>query len=447
VRALTKLGAVRTGLRRDVFSDPSSRDHTRSWRWLLATSVATLLTAAQLGRMWASGPLHSIWAEDGSQWLTSATTRGLGTSLRSPYDGYLQTSSRLLGELVSRLPVGMFAVGMAVAGSLLVSGCALVVWVTSATHVRSSALRAVLAGSLVLAPTAGVEMYANVTNAIWLELYTCFWLVLWRPGRARTAGLGALGLCLAALSTAATVFLLPVWLARLAAARDRRDAILLAGLPLGLAIQASPLALPGRAQPPAHWNWDLLPAYAQRVVAASALGDRVAGTAWTHIGGPVDVIAGTAFLGAVVYGAARASPRARVVGGLAIGVSLLSFFGAGYERAAGPHLIWSAGTDPTDLTRYSVVPSLLLIAAAIVFIDDRAQRGVRASGTVIAWALAVAVVSFPIGDRALRGTPVYSQALRAARTHCTGTSGVRRVNVSPPYFTPMRLPCRLLEQG
>jgi hypothetical protein len=445
--AVTKLGAVWTGLRRDVFSDPTPREPTRPGRWLSAVLVAALMTAVQLARMWSSGPLSSIWAEDGSQWLTSATTRGLGTNLRTPYDGYLQTSSRLLGELVSRLPVGTFAVGMAVAGSLLVSGCALVVWVTGATHVRSPALRALLAGSLVLAPNAGVEMYANVTNAIWFELYACFWLVLWRPGSVRTAGLGALGLCLAALSTVATVFLLPVWLVRLAASRDRRDVVLLSGLPLGLAIQASPLALPGRAQPAAHWNWDLLPAYVQRVVAASALGDRIAGTAWTHIGVPVEVIAVAGFMAAVAYGAARSSPRARMVGALAIGVSLLSFFGAGYERAAGPHLIWRTGTDPTDLTRYSVVPSLLLIAAAIVFVDDRVQRGTRVSGVVVAWVLAVTVVSFPIGDRALRGTPVYSQALRAARAQCAGTSGFRRVNVSPPYFTPMRLPCRRLEGG
>ena len=447
MRVVAKLGAGLTGLRRDIFSDPSPRQPTRPGRWLLAVLVAALFTALQLARMWASGPLHSIWAEDGSQWLTSATTRGLGTDLRTPYDGYLQTSSRLLGELVSRLPVGAFAVGMAVAGSLLVSGCALVVWATSSTHVRSSALRALLAGSLVLAPNAGVEMYANVTNAIWFELYTCFWLVLWRPGRVRTAGLGALGLCLAALSTVATVLLLPVWLARLAAARDRRDAILLVGLPLGLAVQASPLALPGRAQPPAHWNWDLLPAYAQRVIAPSALGDRIAGTAWTHIGVPVEVIAGAAFLSAIVFGAARSSPRARVVGALAIAVSLLSFFATGYERAAGPHLIWRTGTDPTYFTRYSVVPSLLLIAAAIVFIDNRVQRGVRFSGTVVAWTLAVAVVSFPIGDQSLRGSPVYSQALRVARAQCTGASGFAPVNVSPPYFTPMRLPCRRLEKG
>ena len=90
---------------------------------------------------------------------------------------------------------------------------------------------------VLLLPVVGVDSLANVTNSIWPLLFACFFALLWRP-RSLTAAVGAAILALvAALTNIGVVFLLPLWLMRLIAARDRRDLIIVAAFAIGLAMQ------------------------------------------------------------------------------------------------------------------------------------------------------------------------------------------------------------------
>ena len=431
---------ARDWLDRRLFIAAPCPGPARRSRLLAGIVIAVVLTAAQLLRMSSSRPLDSLWAEDGGQWLTDALGHSFSSNLRAPYDGYLETSSRLIAEPISRLPVSWYAVAMAIAGALVVTGCAFVVWTASAGHIRFLPLRLAMAGLVVLAPTAGVEMLANVTNTIWYLLFTSFWLLLWRaptlPRAAASAGL----LALAALSTAGVVFMLPLWLLRAIAVRTARDLVVVTALPLGLAFQISPLAKGVRGQATARWSWDLLPAYAQRVVAGAGLGDRLAGALWEHLGTSVEIVAGLGLIALIGY----AIRRARPVVVLAVGISLLSFLTTGYERAAGAALLWSPGSDSTVLTRYTVVPSLLLLAGVIVLADDlHGQRSRRARAVVLGWLVVVVATSFSIGNPALRGTPRYSTGLRAARATCRSGATVATVPISL-FFRPMRVPCRRL---
>lgn len=81
--------------------------------------------------MRSSVPLDSIWAEDGFTWLSDAMHHGFLIALTTTYDGYLQTVSRLVAHLVVALPVAAFAPAMALAGAVIVTVCAFVVWSSS----------------------------------------------------------------------------------------------------------------------------------------------------------------------------------------------------------------------------------------------------------------------------------------------------------------------------
>jgi hypothetical protein len=153
-------------------------------------AIVALGAGVQLLRMWDSRPLDSIWAEDGSRWLSDALNRGFFDSFTTPYNGYLRALPRLVAEPVSRLPVDWYAPAMAIAGALTVSVCALFVWRASAAHIRNPYLRAFLAAMVLLLPVVGTESPANVTNSIWPLLFACFFALLWRP-RSGAAAAGA----------------------------------------------------------------------------------------------------------------------------------------------------------------------------------------------------------------------------------------------------------------
>lgn len=414
-------------------------------RLLLGLGIVTVLTVAQLLRMSSSAPLNSIWAEDGSRWLTDAMRQDLWSNLRTPYAGYLETSSRLIAKGISHLPVASFAAAMAIAGALVVTGCAFVVWTASAAYIRSTPLRVGLAALVVLAPVAGVEMLANVTNTIWYLMFVSFWLLLWRPATMGRALAAAAVLTLTALSTAGVVLMLPVWLLRTIAVRTARDAVMVLALPLGLAFQISPLTHHAAGEANPLWNWDLLPAYAQRVVGGSLLGDGLGGAIWKGIGIPLEILAAAALVAILLYAVTGARTTGRSVALLALFTSLLTFFVSGYDRAVGPELLWHAGTAPTGLTRYCLVPGLLLLTAVILLVDDAGKRGARRAWAVaVGWIVIIAATSFSIGNAASRGTPRYSAALRSARTSCATGQPVGLVVISPFFFAPMQVPCQRL---
>ena len=123
---------------------------------------------------------------------------------------------------MSWLPIRWFAPAMAISGAAIVTGCACVVWRASAAHITNRYLRGTLVAMLVLLPNVGIEMLDDVTYMIWFLLFVSFWILLWRPATlAGAAGAGAL-LLLTALSNALVVLLVPIWLLRAIAIRDRR---------------------------------------------------------------------------------------------------------------------------------------------------------------------------------------------------------------------------------
>jgi hypothetical protein len=465
VRTISTIDRLRGFLDRGLFPDAPFPPRITAHRALVCAGIAVLCIAIQLTRMWSSVPLDSIWAEDGSAWLTDAMTRGFLDALTTTWDGYLQTSSRLVAEPVAQLPVAWFAPAMALCGAAIVTGCAFLVWRASAGHIENPYLRAALAAMVVLLPVVGIESLDNVTNSIWFLLFASFWVLLWRPATfARAAAAGGF-IFVVALSNFAIVVFTPLWLLRLIAIRDRRDAAILIGFAIGTALQlAFSWNAPAEGEREEatflhfspHWDWSLVPAYAQRIVGGALGGQRINGFLWVHLGTAQEVVMGAAlllFAGFSLFGALRT----RVVVPITIAASLGLFLALGYRRwfPIGQIFTWPHGSSNALAAHYMVTPTLLLLSALFVQLDARPRLVSLGAwnkllvGTVLVL-FVVSLASFDVSDTS-RGSPTWSAALDAGRATCSHT-GVANVAlpIAPISIVGsfhIRIPCSELAQS
>ncbi|MFI5121708.1 MAG: hypothetical protein ACHQJ5_02325 [Vicinamibacteria bacterium] len=409
-------------------------------RLALYAGLIAAATVVQLLRVWQLDPLRHIYFEDGFRWLADAENADLGTALTSTYNGYLQTSSRLVAEVVAMLPVGWWAAAMAVSGAAIVSACAFVVWRTSAAQIRDRYLRAGLAALVILCGAFGPEALGNVVDTIWFITFACLWLLLWRPGSERAAGLAGAALILGGLSHTAMIFLAPVWLLRAIAVRDRRDLLIVGGYALGVLVQFV-VSHQDLSQNQAgldyiggnHWDWNLVLGYAQRAVGETLLGHTIDAELWGWIGWPFAALLLALFAGLVIRGLQLA--RTRLIVPLLSVTSLALFLTTGYLRwpVGGSDLFWGAEAD-TVADRYVVIPALLLLTAIVIQLDaELARASPRRAGVLagaLASALACVLISFPIEPVTSGLAPTWGADLDQARAQCDAT-GVETVNVVP----------------
>ena len=452
---------ARYWLSRNLFPDSPSPSGTRARRVGVVALVAALITLIQLVRIWSSAPLNSIWLEDGNVFLADALRWGFLHALATPFDGYLNITSRLVAEPVSMLPVEWFAPAMAICGAAITTGCALVVWKASAGHIENVYLRGTLVALMVLLPVVSVEMLDDVTYSIWYLLFASFWVLLWRPASlAGAVGGGAL-LCLTALSNALIVFFVPLWLLRVCAIRDRRDVVIVSSFAIGVATQFALswdqrglLGERGSQQiaQAAQWHWSLVPAYFQRIVGGAVTGQWITGYLWVHLGTVFEGVLIVGFIAFLVLCFVGTAVRTCVLALLAVAISLAMFIFSGYQREVGSQFYWPPGTSNAIGSHYMVVPTLLLLSALLIRLDAKArarstvlQRDLRIG--VVSLVVLAALLSFKVVDSAARGQPAWSSAITASRAKCFRTNLYAvTVPISPPniYNTGMTVPCSKL---
>ncbi len=191
----------------------------------LAVSVVVVAGVTPVLRQVGASALETIWAEDGRVFLQSALSQGPLAAFSGTYAGYLHVVPRVAAEAAALLPLGLASEVITLAANGIAALCAFAVFVATRPHLRSPVLRALLAVSLVLLPTAGVEVLNNLANVQWYLLTASFWLLLWRP-HSRVGNLGASLLLVAtALSAPLSVLLVPLALARLTVAPRGRTAL------------------------------------------------------------------------------------------------------------------------------------------------------------------------------------------------------------------------------
>ena len=287
---------------------------------------------------------------------------------------------------------------------------------------------------------SGLESTDSGSYASWYMLFATFWLLLWRPRTDWGALLGSLFILLTALSNASVWFLIPIAVLRAIAIRDRRDAMIVAAFALGSVIQV-PVALTHGQMAEPTWSADIWTAYAQRVVNGAALGLRLGGIAWRDLGWPFLA----SLLGLVAIGLAigfkRAGPAARALAIAAIATSIVMFFAVCYQRDVGSTIVWQSGAYTGAVSRYVIVPALLLLSAALALIDSSLRKRPRARGTP--WVIgatavvivAVIAISFYQGEPEVRGTPGWDVALEEAAASCPPDEpAVATVAISPAGF-------------
>lgn len=437
---------MRQTIRRCLFLAPPD-DQRRAGRGelaLLAVSVLGLLVVLQLARLGIENAVDSLWAEDGPILLQGAFERGTIDALFTPYAGYLILVPRLIAELGAAVPLGDAAAAIAIASSLVVAVCGLVVWVAAAGHVRSPYLRGALVALTVLSPVASLESIASASYVLWYMLFAGFWVLLWTPRTTAGAALGGLFLLLTGLSTPGLWFFAPLAGLRLFAAADRRDLAILAGYAVGAAVQVPVLASNSATAVDPVWTADIWTSYLQRVLDGSLLGESLGGIAWEQLGWALLAVLLLAGLAGLAFVARRSSPQVRAFVAVAVGTSLLMFVASAYQRAVGTQMMWPADTHFGNAGRYAIVPALLLASAALVAIDrwPRPLAGPRRlpwAGLAAVLLAAVAIgTSFYVGDAAVRGEPRWPDAIETAAAECR-REGIEddetaAVTTSPPGF-------------
>jgi hypothetical protein len=446
--AATRLGSLRDRLDRLLFPAPPRHEPRRLTRLEAAVVVVALLTLGTvlaLLRLGWSASLNTVWAEDGPIYLQAALTQNFLHAVFSPYAGYLVVAPRLIAEAATLVPLEYAPAAISILSALVAALSGLAVWQASEGHVRDPYLRGGLALATVLAATAGQETLDSAAYAPWYMLAASFWLLFLRPRTNWGAWLAGAFLLLTGLSTPGVWFFLPLAALRALALRDRRDAILLGGFAVGAAVQV-PVVL-GQQQGESEWTSDIWTGFLQRVVDGGAFGQRLGGNLWADLGWPFLIVLGGAVLIGLAIGLRRSVPAASWFAALAIPTGVVMFFASVYQRDVATNIFWSPGSSGGTASRYVLVPTLLLISAAVVLVDGsirgrRARRGFSwpAAATVAVLLLAV-VTSFDMRDSAARGAPYWDDAVRHAARKCVANDEeLAGIATSPAPFG-VQVPC------
>jgi hypothetical protein len=198
---------------------------------VLVATVAMLLREAHIPA-W-----DVVYAEDNGVFLVGALAHPW--DLLAPFGGYVELVPRILGQIVSLLPLWDAARVYAVSGALIAAVCALFTYHASEGYIRSPWLRAMLGAGLILLPLAPIEMADSGVASPWYLLPTAFWVVLWRP-RTRLGMLAAALMAFAATSSEIlAIIYIPLLLIRVIALPRWREHAVTVGFLLGLLAQVT----------------------------------------------------------------------------------------------------------------------------------------------------------------------------------------------------------------
>jgi hypothetical protein len=413
---------LREGLDRSVFL-PSSPEATQLKGWeggLVLFSFLALAVVLQLFRIGPSEGLNSLWAEDGPVFFSGALTHGFFDTVTSTYAEYLVVAPRLIGEIGTLVPLHDATVAMNLTAALVVALCGLAVWFASAGHIRSPYLRALLVALTVLCPVSSIEAVVTPTNVAWYMTFAVFWLLFWRPATTWGACLGGLLIFATGVSTPATLFFLPIVLLRAVAIRGRRDVLIVGSYTLAMVIQLQAMLFNSEEVIGDIWTGNILTAFLQRVIDSAVLGVELGGSTWADWGWPFLIAIVVAVAAYLIVTPLRSSSR-RLFVGIAVTTSVVMFLASGYTRALGDVMVWRADSYNSFGGRYAMVPTLLLLSAALVLIDSRyksSRANAVAAFGVTAVLLVSIVTSFDVRGEIGRGGPKWDKSLSAATARC-----------------------------
>jgi hypothetical protein len=177
----------------------------------------------------------SVYAEDQGVFLFDALAHPW--HLIVPFGGYEELVPRLVGQLVSYLPLADVAVPFALAGAGIAALCALFIYHAMDGWIRSPWLRALVGAALILLPLAPIEIADSTVSSPWYTMAALFFGLLWRPKNRAGMTAAALVAFAAASSEILVLIYAPLVLLRVVALPRWREHAVTAGWLAGLLVQ------------------------------------------------------------------------------------------------------------------------------------------------------------------------------------------------------------------
>jgi hypothetical protein len=362
--------------------EPGNPDAARSG-WRRARYIGLQLAAVCAGaavllpRIGGIPSWDSVYAEDQGVFLVDALAHPW--HLLVPYGGYEELMPRVIGQLVSYLPLTDDAVAYALAGAGIAALCALFIYHAMDGWIRLRWLRALVGAALLLLPLAPIEIADNGVNSPWYALVALFFGFLWRP--KGWAGMTAVALIAFAASSSEILALIyaPLVLARLVALPRWREQAVTAGWLAGLGVQV-PVVLQTYTQHTQRLTSLATPGQALGFyfhnVALRALGWRLS----LHLVELAGLNGATVIVCAIlvaIFGWALASGtrQSRVFVAVAL---IMGFAEAVFAAYVVPYVIVQQYFfDFEGGSRYSAIPIMAMTGAAAVAVDTYLLRPAR----------------------------------------------------------------------
>jgi hypothetical protein len=213
----------------------------------VAIQVAAVLigTGVLLLRIPRIPAWDTLYAEDQGVYLFDALAHPWHLLL--PYGGYEELVPRLIGQLISYLPLADVSVPFALAGAVIAALCALFIYHAMDGWIQSPWLRALVGVALILLPLAPIEIADCTVGSPWYVLTALFFGLLWRP--KRWAGMTAAALVAFAVTSSEILALVyaPLVLLRVIALPRWREQAVTVGWLAGVLVQV-PVVLESYAQ-------------------------------------------------------------------------------------------------------------------------------------------------------------------------------------------------------
>lgn len=406
------------------------------------TLVGTVLAYVRI----PSQAVKTVWAEDGALFLQVYLEKGPG--LLDPYAGYLHLLPRFIVAVVT--PVfGLEAYPVAIT----VACCVVLGLISALTYYCSSALTSNVSARLcwasipVLVPSGAVEAMGNVANLHWYLLWLAPWVLMKSPsGVGQKILLGATALVIGLSEIQAALFL-PLFFFR---PKDKSLWWAKAGLAVGIACQLFTLWRSPRPQGGTGETGDVLSViygYFLNSTAAvfygngSAIADQI-----QRLGAGPIVLSAVPFVVVAVLLAVAGSPLQRFIGSGLLLSSMVVWVASAVINPA-PYLHYSTFDSAAEwgrfyLSRYSVIPSMFLLALVPLLISASAGLGPAAGrmtrfvrspglrgGLVGAFLILQTVHFFPIYDLS-SGGPEWAAQIREAQSACQSQPALESVQIA-----------------
>lgn len=390
----------------------------------LGVAAVGLGTVVSLWRQPGVGALNTVWAEDGTIFLSDAVRRSTVDALSTSYAGYFHLVPRLLAEVASLAPARWAAAVLAVSAALMTALIALLVYVASAGHLTSRLSRVLVSAVVVVLPLGADDLPNSIANLHWPGLYALFWMLIWVPRGRSGRILAAVVVFLVAASDILTMIFVPLALVRALrrpslGRRDLHGTVLVAALGVGVALQVLGLLVGSSSRALSPDPVRAVTGYVVRAVPSALIGERWLGpdvnARWLALAGLAWVLVAAALIAA---GARMTRPL------WPLAVAALVHSAALYAL---PVLLSGTATP-----RYAAAPAMLLATALAALLQPR--EGPRGRAPLYALAALCAVV-WAVNlrmDNVRALGPGWIEEMRAARAECiaTGASTVS-VKVGP----------------